>query len=160
MGQLILPTGPSNLFFDEGVQTLSVDSDMYNICERIREVSDRLKIIFQKQGDLWQYVIMEHCEDGIERLVMKVGPQHEIKELDGRVIQKLQRMQRLDFKTRIRQWELKVERERKAREAEEEERRYDEIGAPMLHLLYKTGFADSPVSYPKAGVATGGKKRK
>lgn len=160
MGQLILPTGPSNLYFDEGVKTMPVDNDMYGICERVREISPSLKIIFQTQDDLWQYVIMEHCEDGVERLVMKVGPQHDIKELDGRVITRLQRMRKLPLKERIARFDADAKKRRAKADAENMEKLYEDVGAPMLHELYRNGFADKPVSIAKAGVATHGKKRR
>lgn len=152
MSSLILPTGaaPTNLRLRSSVTTTFVENDVYDICKRMREVSDRLYAVQLEEGGRHAFAIMEHCDDGVERLVFKT------KELDARVIEKLQRLMSMPFDVRVRECE-KAEYEADALRKENElEDLYERVGRPMWTELERCNFITRPVSYPKTGV-TGGK---
>jgi hypothetical protein len=142
---LVIPgtSRPSNLHFAEGVKVVPVDSDMYGICERIKEISPRLFIVVAHDNDKHKFIIVEHCEDGVDRMVYGVA------ELDARVLKRLQYIMSIPLQERLAQLE-KEEWEFEQQKAEEDfEDLYERMGGPMLHELYNTGFADNPRSAPK-----------
>ena len=135
---------PSNLSLDPSVRAGLVESDMYNICERIKELDPNLKIIHLIDGETQSFVIMETGRDGKEYYVMKTS------ELDGRVLEKLRYLLHVPFEDRIKALEKGNEEfEKKAHEDALDEL-YERVGRPMWTTLEKTGFIDRPVSYPKA----------
>jgi hypothetical protein len=153
---LTLPSGtrPSNLHLPEGMTATFIDADMYDICERVKEISPRLAIVLLEHDSKYAYAIIENCVDGVERLVFKV------QQLDGRVIDKLRKIMALPLEHRI--IELEKEHERILADYKEQqlEDMYDRIGRPMWTDLERCGFIQRPVSYPKAGVAGGKGSRK
>lgn len=140
--QLLVGGLPSNLNVPPvGGSTPVVEGDVYNICERIKELDTNLFIIMHPE-DTYPYVIMEHTERGTEEFVYKT------KELDARVIDRLQYMRAVPLQKRLeiieaeeRAWELL------SREQELEEL-YEDVGRPMWTELDKCNFIDRPVSYP------------
>lgn len=145
---------PSNLHLSPEVRVSTmIDGDMYEICKRIEEVSDRLFIIDLQHDDKHTYAIMERCDDGVERLVYKV------KELDGRVITKLQKMMKKTLSERYEALEREEHRLNEQAREDELDRLYEEVGAPMLTELEKCGFIQRGISYPKLGVASPGRAR-
>lgn len=152
---IVIPgsAAPNNLHLSDKVKTAVVEADMYNICERIKEISPRLFIIHATDGPEDQFIIMENCEDGVERLVYKT------KELDARVVEKLQWMRHVPLEQRVREIEADLEKY-EAEEAEKSsEDLYERMGGPMWSELDRTGFIQRPKSYPKTGVAKPGKAR-
>lgn len=154
---ITLPAGtaPSNLVLPPGIEPRMVESDVYGICERVAEISPRLKVVVL-EGQEHPFAIMESCDDGVERLVFKV------RELDNRVVEKLRRIMAMPLSERLRQIE-RDERRFKEQERERElEELYERVGRPMWTLLDRCGFLEAPrgVSYPKAGVATRGRMRR
>lgn len=151
---LVLPHGtrPSNLHLPAGATATLVDGDVYAICERVREVDPALKVILLEGGGKYTYAIVETAKNGEEMLVFRV------KELDARVIEKLQRMMSLPLSERLKQ----LEKEEYKFEADELEKQhnelYEKIGAPMWGDLERCGFIQRPISYPKVGVAARGKR--
>src|SRR6266496_5894643 len=97
---LILPEGtrPTNLHLNsETDKVRHVTSDMFNIANRIGEISPRLYILEvernTKESQSWGFMIMEHCEDGVDRLVFGATKNGmEAKDgggLDGRILERL-----------------------------------------------------------------------
>jgi len=149
MDTLALPTRPDNLHGSYG--TL-VDADVYNICERLKEIDPRLKIHFidppiRYGPKVYNFSITEACDDGVERLVFRV------EELDARVIQHVQYLLKVPFETRFAKAEaIEAKREEERQEAEHE-KLYETMGGPMLRQLEHDGFIEHRgVSYPKRGV--------
>jgi hypothetical protein len=97
---------------------------------------------------------MEHCKDGVERLVFKVAA------LDARVEKRLHELMHMPLAARLAQ----IEKDQYRLEAEEKEYElddlYERVGRPMWTQLEHDGFIQRGVSYPKAGVATKGSKRR
>jgi len=142
---LVIPgnAAPNNLRLPDGTKAVMVESDMYDICNRVKDISPNLFIVFLQNGDDYQYAIMEDCKDGMERLVYKV------RELDGRVIEKLQYLMKVPLNDRLEQ--LEKEEHKLKHDAKEDELNelYERMGAPMQHQLIKDGFADRRSFYRK-----------
>lgn len=125
----------------------SIPGDLYMIADRIAEFDSALYVAYHPDNEKGQYVVMEQCKDGVDRFVTRVA------ELDGRIIEKLRYMQGVPFEKRF------AEAERVEAKAKEDLKQlrldtaYEQLGAPMLPLLLKTGAIDSrPASYPTRGI--------
>lgn len=138
---------PTNLHLPPEAEAIPVDSDLYEICERIKEISRDLYILLTIYPDGGQtYVIMEKCKDGVDRLCYRV------KELDGRVLDKLRWMLHMPLDERLAKLEAEEYKIEEERIDQEHEELYERVGGPMWHDLEKCGFIQRPVSYPKRGV--------
>lgn len=149
---LILPshTAPSNLQLRDTVRTRFVDGDLFDIAKRLRELSDQLYIVEMSEQDDCAYAVMEHCADGVERLVFKV------RELDARVIDRVREIMHVPFEHRFAAAEAAEEAHNAARKDAELEELYDRVGRPMLTQLEHDGFIQRSTSYSKRGVVAPG----
>ena len=138
---------PNNLHFGVDVRATIVDGDLYDICERIKEVDPRLFIVVldTKSDEDYSFAIMEHCDDGWDRLVWRV------KELDQRVLTKAERLRAIPFEHRLEEAEAMEARMKAEDEAVAFDELYENLGAPMRREFAKTGFIDprKTTSYPK-----------
>lgn len=147
MTSLALPR-PDNL---RGRYGALVESDVYDICSRIKEVDPNLYIQLldppvQFAGKVYHYAIVEVCRDGVERLVCRV------EELDARVIEHMQYLLHVPFEKRFAEAErLEAKAEAERREKEHAEL-YERIGRPMWTDLERCGFIQRPASYAKRGI--------
>jgi hypothetical protein len=92
---LITPT-PSNIrIAHTKKQQAMVDSDLYNIAERVKEIDPRLIIIFHDREE-YPFVVMEQCADGETRYVKRY------QELDSRILDDLRHMLSVPFMDRVR----------------------------------------------------------
>lgn len=131
-----------------------VEHDMFMISDRVKELDPNLFIVFHEDREELPYVIMEIGRDGNEHYVFGTDV------LDGRVIEKLEYLLHVPFEYRFAEAEKEEAKAKADREAYEHEKLYEEVGAPMLPLLLKTGAIDTRrESYPTRGV-TGGKGSK
>lgn len=144
---LVLPGGvrPSNLHLPPGARALAVDSDLYDICGRVAEIDKSLHIVLLEGDDKHCFAIMEHCPD-MERLVFKV------KELDARVLQKLQKIMAMPLQERLALLEKEEHRLAEQEQERELDDLYERVGRPMWTQLEHDGFIQRGVSYPKRGV--------
>lgn len=144
---LILPSGqcPTNLSLPPGATATYVDADMFDICERVREISDRLLIVLLEHSatETMSYSIMEHCDDGVARQIFKV------KALDARVLDKLRELMSVPLAERYRRVEAENHRFEQADHEDAMDRLYEDMGRPMWTELEKCGFIQRGVSYPK-----------
>lgn len=149
---LTLPGGvrPTNLHLPEGMSAVFVDSDMFDICERVKEISPRLYIILLTDDKNYAYTIMEHCVDGVDRLVFKR------RQLDARVLAELRQIMSVPLEERVKRLEKEHEKILADYHESQLDDMYEQIGRPMWTDLERCGFIQRPVSYPKTGV-TGGK---
>lgn len=144
MSNLQIPgsAAPNNLHFASDVRATIIDGDLYNICERIKEVDPRLFIVVldKQDNDEYSFAIMEHCDDGWDRLVWRV------KELDQRVLKKAEYLRKVPFERRLEEAEAMEARMK----AEEDEASfndlYERLGRPMRRQLIHDGFVD-PKTY-------------
>lgn len=146
---LALPNScrPTNLRLRESVQVRYVDSDMFDICKRIKEIDERLFIIDLEEGDSHSYAIMETATDGTEMLVTRV------KELDERVLEKLRYYAAVPLDHRIRLFDAEAARDRETWLDDQMEELYERMGRPMWTQMEHDGFSQRGVSYAKRGVA-------
>lgn len=128
-----------------------LDSDLYGICERIKEVSTDLFIIVASEGAKNKFIVMERCNDGIDRKVFGVD------ELDGRVIERLRYLMAHPLNERYAMLEEEARKMEAAAREQEFEELYERLGGPMQHQLWHDGFIEHrDKSYPKAKKRTKG----
>lgn len=144
---------PSNLEIPPWMKTKYVDGDLYNVCLRVKEISDTLTVIPLEGDGPYHFAIAEDCPDGVTRLVFRC------KELDARAVDHLREIMFLDFQARVAAFDKEQEKAEADRKEQELDELYERVGAPMLPELERAGFIQRPVSYPKTGV-TGGKGSK
>lgn len=153
---LLLPDGmaPSNLHLRSSVKVRYVDGDLFDICERLAEISPDLYIVELSEDDAAIWAVMENCVDGTQRIVCKVG------ELDARVLTKIRYLMRVPFEQRLKAIDEENARYEQEYHDNELERIYDQIGGQFHRQLWHDGFIEHrPTSYPKVGVAAPGKAR-
>lgn len=145
---------PSNLVvpYELRGQDVKVDGDVYNMCERVKQIDERLRVLPMLNDEKYPFAISMICEDGVERLVFRM------QELDARSERRLQYLASIPLTQRLDEFEAETAKREADRKEEELERMYEEMGQQMWKSLEDCGFIQRPVSYPKAGVATGGKK--
>lgn len=127
-----------------------VEGDVYNICERIREIDPRLFIVQLESEDRCAYAIMEHCEDGVDRLVYKAF------ELDQRILAKMEYIRKVPFEQRFAAIEAEIEKEEAEQKERESEELFQKLGLPMQHQFAHDGFTDPwGASYAKRSTLSG-----
>lgn len=145
---LAIPIQPSNLRLS---RKIPIDSDVFNICERVKELDPRLTIHAYDPpvhvGDkTYNYGISEQCDDGVERLVYRVEA------LDGRIIEHLQYLLHVPFERRFAIAERLADAAEEERKEADLDELYETMGRPMLTQLEHDGFIQRPRSYAKRGV--------
>lgn len=153
---LVLPetARPANLVVSPGCRPRVLTSDIYDICERVRELDPSLYIIELASDDPrpYRYVVMERCTDGVDRMALRVREG----ELDGRVIEKLRYQLAVPFHDRVARLERDLEAwERQYRE-DELDRLVDEIGPRFQKMLHDCNFVHTPrpTSFPRRSIRT------
>lgn len=149
---VIIPgsAAPNNLQFQGKAHI--IDSDVFNICERVKELSPRLHIIVADppRPDGKNFIIMEESKPGDWMCVARYEA------LDGRIIEDLQRMSAIPLKDRLAQIEKEEKKHEEDSADEALEELYERMGGPMWSQLERDGFIDGrPVSYPKRGITHG-----
>ena len=79
-----------------------VEHDVYNICNRVKELDPNLYIVLH-QGHDRPWVVMEHCRDNVDRFVSRY------KELTPQIIDDLHYMLAVPFEKRLEEAERRVE---------------------------------------------------
>lgn len=136
---------PSNLRLDmsgdrRGVMV--VDSDLYKIADRVREIHPSLMIVYH-DGHPEPFTIMEQCEDGVSRFVARY------EELDQRILDDLRYMLSVPLDERIKIAEREIDAKNAALEAIDGAT-MDWLASEMRRDLVKGGFS-TPIgftSYP------------
>jgi hypothetical protein len=159
---VLLPEGmrPTNLHLtpfyknEDGLLIINkakvVTSDIYMICERIKEINPRLYLLELEQdsreGQRFGYAIMEKCIDGVDRVIFRVTKDR----LDARVLEKLRYIMALDLNERIAVCDREREREEMAQAEAASEEIWNSVGGPMWVELERDGFIETrPISYRK-----------
>lgn len=90
--------------------TLSVvESDVFDICNRIKEIDPHLFIVLHK-GHEKPWVVCEQCLDGVERMVKRY------EELTPQVLEDLRYMMAVPYEQREREAQAQIDKENAARE--------------------------------------------
>ena len=146
---LLLPDGmaPSNLHLRPSTKVRYVDGDMFGICEQLAEISPRLYIVELTEADKGCYSIMESCDDGVQRQVIKVQA------LDGRVLEQVRYLLHVPFEHRL----AAIDAENAKHEADHHQaildETYEKMGGQFRRQLEHDGFiTHRGISYPKRGV--------
>lgn len=147
MSGIALPR-PDNLRVPDGARAHLVESDVYKICERLKEIDPNLYLYALDPpvtfGDkTYRWSVNEFCADRVERLVGR------FEFLDARIIEHIQYLAHVPFAQRFKEAERvadKLEQDHKERELEE---LYETMGGPMLRQLEHDGFIMRPTSYRK-----------
>ena len=100
MSDLMLPV-PSNVRTRH--QMASVDADLYNIAERVKQLDPNLVLLLH-EGQAKPWVVMERCEDGVERMVKRY------EELDSRIIEDLRYMLAVPLDERMKRLDREIEK--------------------------------------------------
>lgn len=154
---LLLPDSmaPANLHLRPSVKARYISEDMFDICERLAEIDPRLYIVELTEDDEANYMIMEHCADGVVRAVIPKP----VKELDARVLERVRYLLHVPFEKRLADVEAENEAYEKAHHENELEEMYEKMGHAFRRQLWHDGFIDSRgVSYPTIGVTSRGRR--
>jgi hypothetical protein len=100
MSELLAPR-PSNLTVPASRRYTAVEADLYNICERIKEIDPNLRVVMHEGRDE-PWVVVERGPDGEERFVSRYA------ELDARVLEDLRYMLAVPFEKRLQVVEAKI----------------------------------------------------
>src|ERR1051326_5675330 len=123
--ELLVAGVPSNLRMPAGSSAIPVESDLYDICGRLKEISERLFVVvldppqplLGHPGRFANFAIMQHCEDGVERLFFKV------EYLDQRVLDKAREYVFTPLEERLN----KIEREERKLEQDQLQDQLDDL---------------------------------
>jgi hypothetical protein len=147
----MLPSGmaPANLHLRDSTKARFVDGDMFDICGRLAEISPRLYIVELTDADNAAYVIMESCDDLVQRQVYKL---EKGQELDARVLTKVQYLLNVPFEHRLKV----IDAENAKYEADHHENileeTYEKMGGQFRKQLEHDGFiTHRGTSYPLTG---------
>ena len=149
MAEIILPR-PDNV---RGRFGSYVTNDLYHIAERLQEIEGgrgRLYIEafdepLEWQGRTYNFAVTEYVPELTppERLVMRV------EHLDGRVIERVERMRRIPFHKRFAEAEKLEAKWAEEYKQEQLNNLYERMGGNMLIQLDRCGFVQRPVSFAK-----------
>lgn len=122
-----------------------VDSDLYNICERVKEISPRLRILHQPRRPDAPWIVFEQCTDGVERFVSRYSA------LDARILTDLRRMLAIPAKQRLAAAEKAVEEHnKKLSEAKTETEEFEKLAWGLQKSLVESNISrGAPVSRRK-----------
>lgn len=146
---LVIPESarPHNLHFDESVQMRVVDSDMYNICERLQEIDRGLYVVQATRNGECVYNIMDAAPDGSVQRIFKC------KELDARVLERVRYIMAVPFEERYEKACREIDEYEAQQKEEDLDDLYERLGRPMWSQLEHDGFIDGRnKSYAKRGV--------
>lgn len=138
---IIINGVPSNIRLPEGSRATHVESDLYAISERLRELDgDLFLAMLETPSGEVGWAVCETDRQGTEALIFRVGPGCEIDELDGRVIKKLNYLRSVPLKERIARLEKEIDRERAAAHADKIDGMYESFGGDLYDALFRCGF--------------------
>lgn len=126
-----------------------IESDVFNVCERIKELSPNLYVVLHEKHEL-PFVVMEHCIDGEERMVKRYAA------LDSSIITDLQRMLAIPWDQRAKALMKEVDdfndaQERAWEDSEQHERLVYDMGKALKESNLATGRTDPVHMYRGKG---------
>lgn len=143
---LVMPglVSPANLKRGGRFRTAQITSDIYNICLRLQELSERLYLHWVEDTETEQiaFVVTEKTPDGMEAVVLKT------RHLSPSIIEDVRYFMGVPLEKRAEKMIAAADKyETDARETEMDEL-YEKMGAPMLRQLYHDGFVDGAKPNP------------
>lgn len=141
MSDLYAAGTPSNL---DGCFGHFVESDMFDICGRIAEISPRLRIFVHEDGREKPFVVYERIpETGKDEFVFRTDV------LDGRVLEEIRYIQSVPFAKRYAIMEAREDAAKKKQEQDGLDSLVETMGLPMRRELERCGFIQGHSSYAK-----------
>lgn len=133
--ELLIPGVPANVRPGGRFKVTEVTNDLYNIAERIKEISPRLFInITEDQGTGSKaYTIVEETPTG-SQVVFRCNV------LDARVLEHVQYLIKVPFAQRFAEAERRAEKYEAEAQEDEMSDLVERIGLPMLRDLKQCGF--------------------
>ena len=147
---MIVTEMPSNLRLDMSgnrQKVMMVDSDLYNVAERIKEIDPNLYVVFHEDHPQ-PFTVMENCHDGVSRFVSRY------EELDQRILDDLRYMLSVPFDQRMKTAQARIDKANADLEKPDEEI-LDWLTTEMRRELVKSGLS-TPIGFTSYAL----KKRK
>lgn len=110
-----------------------VESDVFNVCNRIKEVDRNLSVALQEGHDL-PWIVVEMCTDGEERLVKRYA------ELTPAILDDLRRMIAIPFQQRIDEMQREADLANDVARAQRESGDWERFVDDFQKTLYECGF--------------------
>lgn len=133
---LAIPFVPENVMLPRSTtrRMKVVTSDVYNICDRIKQIDRRLMVVLQENHpEPW--AVMENCADGNVRMVARYEA------LDARILDDLQRMLAIPYLERFRILSEKIDKEN----ADNEKINMDTEANEKLAFEFRRALRDSNI---------------
>jgi hypothetical protein len=148
--ELLLPYVPANVRPGGNVKVEAVTNDLYNVSERLRELSPRLAInittVEGEDGSALEraYTIVEETETG-PQVVFRCNV------LDGRVVEHVRYLLKVPVAQRYQEAEKLADKLEEERKETEMDTLVEKLGLPMARELLACGFVDGRYSHTDAG---------
>ena len=127
---------PDNLRYSGNEKMQLVESDVYNVCERIKEIDPNLFVVLHPDHPE-PFVVVESCRDGEERLVKRYA------ELTPQILTDLRRMLSIPWEQRWKALAAEVDKHnRDMEDAWMESEAHDRFVWEMRDALQKSNIAD------------------
>jgi hypothetical protein len=111
-----------------------VESDVFNVCDRIKEIDPSLHVVLHEDHpEPW--VVMEHCHDGVTRMVKRYA------QLDPSILDDLRYMLHVPYTERARVVAAEVEAHNAELEKVDEEK-MERMAFDMRRALRDANMAD------------------
>lgn len=130
MTQMLMPTP-----FGLRTPARFVEHDVYNVCQRIKEIDSRLQVVLQ-EGHKMPWVVMENCADGNCRMVKRY------EELSPAILDDLRRMLAIPFEKRIEEMQKAADRENDAARKHRESDQWQEFVWDFQRTLHQSNLSD------------------
>lgn len=127
-----------------------VESDVYNVVNRIKEIDPRLYVVLH-EGEKRPWVVMEQCADGEVRFVTRY------EELSPKILDDLRHMLAVPFQARIDAMQKKLDEENDAAKKHRESDAWQQFTWDFNRTLHEANMVDS--KYYKS-LPFDGKRRK
>lgn len=106
---------------------VGIESDVLGVVQQIKEISKRLSVQFNDGGEYFR--VIEHCDDGRERLVLTAN------ELDQRIVERLRYIasDQYDYVAELE----RMDREADAKKVRDFQDQMGEVGERLFHATRK-----------------------
>jgi hypothetical protein len=131
MSDLMLPM-PSNVVTRNRMAV--VDSDLFNIAQRVREVDPNLVLLLDERNEK-PWVVMERGADGVERFVKRYS------ELDNRIVEDLKYMLAVPLNERMERVNREIEQADAERQGLKGEK-FEQFAHDFMEAGKKSGIID------------------
>lgn len=138
--ELVIQGVPSNIILPPGARPVAeVTGDVFSICARLRDYDPNIRVVpVEADASGICFLICELGPDGDLREIMPV------RELDGRIIERLQWMRAIPVKERLAAIQKELDADKKQRDEDSANLLYERLGGPMRTAIFRAGFTHMP----------------